>query len=48
MNRSRIPEGYGARVGVMGVVAEPDEPSFDNDTAMEALIPIVTVWSGRE
>ena len=29
-------------VGVMGVVADPDEPSFDSDTAMEALIPIVT------
>ena len=42
MNNSRIAEGYGARVGVVGVVAEPDDPSFDDDTAMEALIPIVT------
>ena len=42
MNTTGYPEGYGARVGVMGVVAEPDEPSFDDDTAMEALIPIVT------
>ena len=35
-------KGYGARVGVMGVVADPDGPSVDSDTAMEALIPIVT------